>query len=684
MILNSPYITGSLTVTGNITASGGITISGSIDSASYAANADRVDGLDSTSFVFTSSYVVDSGSMSSRVTTIESKYASTGSNIFQANQTICGNLTTTGTITAQTINVQQVTSSVVYSCGSNIFGCAITDTQQFTGSVFITGSNFRVTATNNCFSGQVCSNTLATTGNATIGGTITGTTIYGSTAICGAVICGGATTLTGALSGTSATFSGDLTVDTNTLYVDSANNKVGIGTTSLFAELQVAKSSDVTIAMSNSSSVTSGNRGTLTWYNSAVSTVAIIRAAAVTDNVGTELQFYTRPAAGSLTQVLTLASTGAATFSSSVTAGGIIATSGTGLNSSVRINNTTATTGVDWHLYSLNNGNFGLYNNTAGAYAYQVTSGGSVGIGTPSVTNKLIVVGSETGTQITTPPIGKFVNTGNTFSKFIIGSDNANYDAVMSMDNNATLANTKLRIYIGNGTNSTAGHSNDQIVLQGNGNVGIGTSSPSTFMHVVGADTSARGQISAQGTSGNEGRITIWNNTSYVGEFGSSGSDISLYTAGAIKFNAGSTERMRITNGGIACFACQVCTPFLWQKQNGGNIISIAKSVDVGAGTSGYMTIDLADYMSTTYNLYLEMSAGAYGNSNDGPGVFKVVFGGFYSTAAAGACVVVANTMTNGSWEWNRSGTIYCIKATNTGSQGKFIMGRFDIAFKPA
>jgi hypothetical protein len=37
-------------------------------------------------------------------------------------------------------------------------------------------------------------------------------------------------TLTGALSGTSATFSGDLTIDTNTLYVDSTNNRVGIGT----------------------------------------------------------------------------------------------------------------------------------------------------------------------------------------------------------------------------------------------------------------------------------------------------------------------------------------------------------------------------------------------------------------------------------------------------------------------
>jgi hypothetical protein len=38
------------------------------------------------------------------------------------------------------------------------------------------------------------------------------------------------------------TFSGDLTVDTNTLVVDSANNSVGIGTTSPEAELHIAKS----------------------------------------------------------------------------------------------------------------------------------------------------------------------------------------------------------------------------------------------------------------------------------------------------------------------------------------------------------------------------------------------------------------------------------------------------------
>jgi hypothetical protein len=61
----------------------------------------------------------------------------------------------------------------------------------------------------------------------------------------------------------------------------------------------------------------------------------------------------------------------------SATFSGLIQSSGTGVNASVRITNTTASTGVDWHLYSLNNGTFGLYNNTAGAYAYQIASTGA-------------------------------------------------------------------------------------------------------------------------------------------------------------------------------------------------------------------------------------------------------------------------------------------------------------------
>ena len=191
MILNSPIISGSLTVTGNIITSGSITISGSIASASYASNADLLDGLDSTVFTLTSSFnaqtasftafsasqnsftssilaqtaslnsfsasvLTFTGSASTRLGALEtytsslnnktSSFATTGSNTFIGTQTITGSVlqsgsfTSTGTLTAQTLVVQTITSSVVYSSGSNIFGNTIANTQTFTGSVNITGS----------------------------------------------------------------------------------------------------------------------------------------------------------------------------------------------------------------------------------------------------------------------------------------------------------------------------------------------------------------------------------------------------------------------------------------------------------------------------------------------------------------------------------------------------------------
>jgi hypothetical protein len=121
MILNSPYITGSATITGNLNVNG--TISGTISgTSSYADNANLLDGRDSLTF------------------------ANTGSNSFVGQQNIngsvavTGSLTTTGVITAQSINVQQVTSSIVYSSGSNIFGNSVSNTQSMTGSLQVSGS----------------------------------------------------------------------------------------------------------------------------------------------------------------------------------------------------------------------------------------------------------------------------------------------------------------------------------------------------------------------------------------------------------------------------------------------------------------------------------------------------------------------------------------------------------------
>jgi hypothetical protein len=71
-------------------------------------------------------------------------FATTGSNQFNGSQAITGSLTVTGQVIAQTLNVQQVTSSIVFSSGSNIFGNNSGNTHQFTGSLQVSGSSHYV------------------------------------------------------------------------------------------------------------------------------------------------------------------------------------------------------------------------------------------------------------------------------------------------------------------------------------------------------------------------------------------------------------------------------------------------------------------------------------------------------------------------------------------------------------
>jgi hypothetical protein len=293
-------------------------------------------------------------------------FATTGSNQFNGSQAVTGSLTVTGQVVAQTLNVQQVTTSIVYSSGSNVFGNSLANTQQFTGSVSVTGS---------------------------------------------------------------------LTVN------------------------------------------------------------------------------------------------GAGTFASSVTAGGIISTSGTGLNASVRINNTTSSTGKDWHLYSLNNGNFGLYNNTDGSYAYQVTpagiatftgttvaANGSVNIEStdPAIRFRVtsgtansriyewraVAAGgvndimqlrlwndaqSSASTLLTVSPTGAGIFSSTVTATKGFFSSNAASDSSTGLLANASTNDSSTYAAIFGSLN--AGY---RMVVRADGNVGIGTTSPSGRLHIV--NTSGLGQ----------------------------------------------------------------------------------------------------------------------------------------------------------------------------------------------
>ncbi len=103
-------------------------------SASYAISASSVPGMSngtasnavSASYALTASYTPGSG------TSVTASYAATASS--------ADNFTVRGTLTAQTIVAQTITSSTEYITGSTIFGSQLSNTHQFTGSIFATGS----------------------------------------------------------------------------------------------------------------------------------------------------------------------------------------------------------------------------------------------------------------------------------------------------------------------------------------------------------------------------------------------------------------------------------------------------------------------------------------------------------------------------------------------------------------
>jgi hypothetical protein len=352
-------------------------------------------------------------------------------------------------------------------------------------------------------------------------------------------------TLTGALSGTSATFSGN----------------VGIGNTA---------SCPLDVTANNSTAIhlrlrgrASDNIGQMEFWNNAQSTrYGYIAADSTSMGISTTQDIPLLFGTNTTTR-LTIASTGAATFSSSVTAAQLNSLNNSTTTQAVFLLNNTSTNGGYSEIRkqfsssdsSYSSGirfikestgaNYGssigfLTETDSGSQSYDYAmyiKNRSVGIGTSSPTNNLSILGAD---QTSTPTLG--TNAGK-FGMFN-GVGSGTYGMIMGVINNG---NSYIQVQRIDGT-ATAYN----LLLQpSGGNVGIGTSSTSQRLSVVNSDDSIN-SIASFSANNLTQATEIW----YAGiRMGGTATnvDLSLASKGAanIIFSTNlTTERMRITSGG--------------------------------------------------------------------------------------------------------------------------------------
>jgi cytoskeletal protein CcmA (bactofilin family) len=365
MNLYQPTITGSLSVSGSVIVDGSITantISGTLsgtaslattasyavvaNSASYAASASNALAAQSASYVLnavSSSYILNAQSASIATTALT---ASSADNFLVRN-----------TLTAQTLVVQTITSSVDFVTGSTRFGSVIDNTHEFTGSVLVTGStniNGNAVVTGSLKVNKIGINVgdLNLDNFSTLGLIVSGSIGFGNS--------GGAAALVDRDGSGNTTFYGgsgdirftDLTMTSNYLTIKNAGN-VGIGTADPGYKLDVNGTGRFTDALSGTSADFSGNNhslasnntlrftdtdtateanqqiGKIEFYSSDSSTPgagvkAYIGAFAQDTTPDAYLSFATQDGSATPNPVerLRISSEGAATFSATVSSGG--------------------------------------------------------------------------------------------------------------------------------------------------------------------------------------------------------------------------------------------------------------------------------------------------------------------------------------------------------------------------
>ena len=594
------FVSGSTTLM-SISSSGAVTTTGVISgsnalSASFSLNSALLNGIGSVGFATTGALLEVSSSqqqisssqqqISASLLNVVANYATTGSNSFRANQSITGSLVVSSTITAQTLVVQTVTSSIVYSSGSNLFGSALGDTQTFTGSLQVTGSM----------------------------------SVTGSAAFSSDVILPYSKAL--AFNSISNQY---ITADSSNLYLGAANlarltisssGLVGIGTTSPNAKLHI-----------NGSTGSPTYRGFVYTYAGNETLTDEVLFQAVVDGYTSVYPLYLfrdqRTNQTSTQRIFEIQGgiSGVGTILTTLANGyvGIGTTSPqASLDIAGKANTTALTIGASngYEIFITGSDSANIYHASPNQAIYLNTNGGFLHLGTSAASTLLTISGSSVGIGTTQPSYtldvagtGRFtgavtsggaftVQAGTGLTKFYFTSAGSGDALNQLYDNTGTV---KIQLYT-NGNSYFTG-----------GSVGIGTTDPSTLLHILGSSANL---IIADNTSyatGVGGKLSLHGNYRSVGDIteggyiktsktnatnGDYGFDMIFATS---NYTAGVAERMRISSGGNVGIG--TTSPAAVLQVRGPNAVgTFFDAQNVGAGGAVFSRINAS---SSPYNQYL-------------------------------------------------------------------------------
>jgi hypothetical protein len=435
----------------------------------------------------------------------------------------------------------------------------------------------------------------------------------------------------------SANITGNLTVDTNTLFVDSANNRVGIGTTSPTNRLDVSGAigvntsgqtrtistfygagsdgQNIFIGGGGLSSGTGGGASSLGSYNTAVGVNGLLSNTTGRFNTATgvgALQSNTTGSSNTADGVNALQSN---TTGSSNTATGVGALQ----------NNTTGSSNTADGVNALRSNTTGSNNLALGLGAGRFITGGATA---NTITNQSIFIGYDTraaASNQTNQIVIGYQETGLGSNTTIIGNSSTVTTALRGrLILGTTTDNGTDRLQVTGSANITGNltvDTNTLFVDSVNNRVGIGTTSPAEKLDVSGIiktnTQTGKFLLSTTDTIGATQSIEINNS---VGDrrmilgFGNTSSDLMLVSNDRnadMAFRTNATERMRITSGGNVGIGTTSPAQLLHlYKPSGSVLLALQSSTNYGYFYNDGTNIGLAsDIGSTGLKLIVNRSA---------------------------------------------------------------------------